>query len=67
MHGRARGRCDRGGATFPELSPTLWIGRNFIAERAVAIHITNLLNKLGLTSRLRTARWVAGLGEFQAN
>jgi hypothetical protein len=55
-------RCDRGGATFPELSPTLGIGRNFSAERAVAIHITNNLNKLGLTSRLRMARWVAGRG-----
>jgi hypothetical protein len=62
-HGRARGRRDRGGATFPELSPPLGIGRNFSAERAVAIHITNILNKLGLTSPLRMARWVAGLGD----
>jgi hypothetical protein len=57
------GAAIEGGATFPELSPPLGIGRNFIAERAVAIHITNLLNKRGLTSRLRMARWVPGLGD----
>ncbi len=37
--------------------------RLYLSQRTVATHITNILNKLGLSSGVQLGRWLSGLGD----
>jgi DNA-binding CsgD family transcriptional regulator len=55
-------RCSRPSSTSPhEMTSRDIATKLFISERTVEAHVTNMLNKLGLNSRIEVARWLASV------
>jgi predicted ATPase/DNA-binding CsgD family transcriptional regulator len=58
-----RRQLDIGRLVADDLSNKQIAARLFLSERTVETHITNILNKLGLNSRVQLSRWVTDVTE----